>query len=63
LLESALKLDPAERFALADEILHSLDRPDPEIDRAWLAEAERRLEAYRSGAVKGIPAQDVVGDI
>jgi putative addiction module component (TIGR02574 family) len=63
LLESALKLEPAERFALADEILHSLDKPDPEIDRLWLEEAERRLAAFRRGEVKGIPAQQVIGNI
>ncbi len=62
LLESALKLEPAERFALADEILHSLDKPDPEIDRLWLEEAERRLAAFRRGEVKGIPAQQVIGN-
>jgi putative addiction module component (TIGR02574 family) len=57
----ALKLEPAERFKLVDEVLHSLDRPDPEIDRIWLDEAERRLAAYRAGRVKGIPAEDIFG--
>ncbi len=38
LLESALKLPPDERFALIDELLHSLDRPDPE----WIASGSRR---------------------
>ncbi len=45
LIETALILVPAERFALAEEILHSLDKPDPEIDRIWIEEAQRRLEA------------------
>lgn len=62
LIESALKLAPAERFAFVDEMLHSLDRPDPALDRVWIEEAERRLAAYRRGEVKGIPAGDVVGD-
>ena len=62
LLDSALKLAPEERFALVDEILHSLDRPDPEIDRLWIEEAQRRLAAYRRGEMKGIPAEEVVGD-
>jgi len=62
LIDSALKLPPAERFELIDELLHSLDRPDPEIDRLWIEEAERRLAAYRSGQVKGIPAEDVLGE-
>ena len=62
LVDSALKLPPSERFELIDELFHSLDRPDPELDRLWIEEAERRLAAYRSGRVKGIPASDVVGD-
>ncbi|HMO46426.1 MAG TPA: addiction module protein [Rubrivivax sp.] len=62
LLQSALKLDPVERFALAEDILRSLDRPDPEIDRLWIEEAERRLAAYRTGQVQGIAAADVVGE-
>jgi hypothetical protein len=62
LFESALKLDPAERFALVDEILRSLDKPDPEIDRLWIEEAERRLAAHRHKDVPGIPARDVLGD-
>lgn len=63
LLASALKLDPAERFALVDEILHSLDNPDPHIDSLWIEEAQRRLDAFRRGEVKGIAAEDVVGDL
>jgi hypothetical protein len=61
LFESAKKLDPAARFALVDEILHTLDKPDPEVDRLWIDEAEHRLAAYRRGEVKGIPAEDVLG--
>lgn len=61
LIESALKLPPAERFALMDEIAYSLDQPDAELDRIWIEEAERRLAAYRSGRMSGIPAEDVVG--
>lgn len=61
IVELALKLDPTERFELVDQILHSLDRPDPEMDRIWLEEAERRLTAYRAGKVKGIPAEEIFG--
>ena len=52
-----MKLDPAERFALVDDILHTLDKPDPEIDQLWIEEAERRLATYRRGEVEGIPAE------
>ena len=61
IVAQALKLDPAERFDLVDQILHSLDKPDPEIDRVWLEEAEKRLAAYRAGKVKGIQAEEIFG--
>ena len=62
LIAIVMKLSPAERFALIDELLHSLDRIDSELDFIWIEEAERRLLAYRSGKVKGIPAKDVIGE-
>ncbi|MBN8443705.1 MAG: addiction module protein [Thauera sp.] len=61
LADKARKLKPDERFALVEEILSSLDRPDPEIDRLWREEAARRLAAYRTGTIEGIPAEDVLG--
>jgi len=63
IVAQALKLDPAERFDLVDQILHSLDKPDPVIDHVWLEEAEKRLAAYRAGKVKGIPAEEIFGNI
>jgi len=63
MVKQALQLDPAKRFELVEEILHSLDQPDPVIDAVWLEEAERRLAAYRAGKVKGIPAEDVFGKV
>lgn len=61
LVDNALKLPPDERFALIDELLKSLDRPDTDLDRIWSDEAERRLAAYRAGRAQGTPAEDVVG--
>ena len=63
IVAQALKLDPTERFDLVDQVLHSLDKPDPEIDRIWLEEAEKRLAAYRAGKVKGIPAEEIFGKL
>jgi putative addiction module component (TIGR02574 family) len=63
LIEAALKLDPTERLALVDRVLHSLDQPDPIVDRIWIEEAERRLADYRAGRSKGVPAEDVVGPL
>ena len=63
MLKQALALDPEQRFELVEEILHSLDRPDPAIDAVWIEEAERRLAAHRAGKVPGIPADDVFGPL
>lgn len=49
IIEQAIKLKPAERFDVVEQILHSLDRPNPEVDRIWQVEAEKRLAAYRAG--------------
>lgn len=62
-LEQVLNLDPAERYEVAEQILRSLDQPDPVIDAAWIDEAERRLAAYRAGTVRGIPAEDLLGPL
>ncbi len=59
-LEDALRLPPAERAALAAEVLASLDAPsDPEVEAAWAAEIEDRIDAHDRGAIPAAPAQDV----
>lgn len=63
LVEQALKLDPADRLRLVDQVLHSLDEPDPKVEQIWIEEAERRLKEYRAGRVRGIPAEEVVGPL
>lgn len=60
-IELAMQLEPEERFEVAEELLRSVEQVDPEIDRLWIEEAERRLAAYRAGRVKGIPAEDIFG--
>lgn len=62
IIEQAIKLKPTERFDLVEQILHSLDHPNPEINRIWQEEAEKRLAAYRAGKIKGIPAEDIFGE-
>jgi len=56
----ARKLSPSERLQLVDDILASLDEPDPNIDRLWAKEAEDRLAAYRRGEIKAIPLGQVL---
>lgn len=62
IIKQAIKLKPAERFDVVEQILHSLNHPNLEIDRIWQEEAEKRLVAYRVGKIKGIPAEDIFGE-
>jgi len=56
----ALNLDIQARAKLAGKLLMSLDEPSAsEVERLWLDEAERRLDEYRAGMVKGVPANEV----
>lgn len=59
ILERALRLRPAERFLLIENLLKSLDEPDPKLDSIWAEEAEKRLRAYREGKLEGIPMEDI----
>jgi putative addiction module component (TIGR02574 family) len=60
ILESALKLDPAEREALAHELLESVDASsDTELSPAWEAEIEQRLRKIESGEATFVSADEV----
>lgn len=58
-VEKALRLDPSEKLALIDALYNSLDKPDPEIERAWINEAVARREAYLRGEGKLISMDEV----
>jgi len=49
----ALSLSPIDKIRLADMLLESLEKPDPEIEAAWVAESERRYAAYKRGKIRG----------
>ena len=61
ILDDAPALSPAERAALVEELLSSLDKPDPALDRLWAKEAEARIDAAERGEMKSVPASQVVG--
>ncbi|MFH1562307.1 MAG: addiction module protein [Nitrospirota bacterium] len=62
LVENALQLKPQERFVIIESLLLSLDEPNKKIDEIWAIEAEKRLAAYRSGKLKGVPFETVFGE-
>lgn len=55
----ALKLSPEERAQLADRLITSLFE-DNEIEDAWAAEVERRIEEIEGGRAKLVPAADSI---
>ena len=64
--KDALRLSPEDRARLAVRLLSSLEdatESPEEIERLWLAEAERRFQELRDGVVCGIPAQEVFAEL
>jgi len=56
--QALLKLSKQERAFLADRLLSSLDGEVlSEVDAAWVAEAERRFQEYKSGKRQVLSAQ------
>ena len=53
-------LPAADRIRLIKFLLASLDKPDPDIDRIWADEGERRVDAYLRGDAKARDAKDVL---
>ena len=59
-MADALRLDSASRAELAAELLASLDGPaDPEAERAWNDEIDRRIEAIEAGTMRIEPWEQV----
>lgn len=67
-LESELMSLPVDdRAWLAERLLASLDDVGDEdpgaVERAWLEEAERRYQRYRSGEESARPAEEVLARV
>ena len=61
--EEALKLKASDRYLVVEILQESLSKPDPENERIWVEEAQRRLLAYREGKVKGISMSEIFEDL
>jgi putative addiction module component (TIGR02574 family) len=58
--DDALKLSARSRARLAERLIRSLEETaEPEADREWLVEIERRSVELKSGKVSGVPAGKV----
>ena len=57
-LEAALKLAPAERVRLLEEVSASLDAID--LGDEWEAEIQNRMDDVDAGRVKTLPGDEVI---
>ena len=57
---AARQLPADELSELVDDLLVALHQADPEWNKAWAAEANRRIEAYNAGQMKAVPAAEVL---
>jgi len=59
LAKKAVGLRPTERIRLVEAILYSLDKPDLDIEKSWVAEAEARYAAYKRGELEAVDWDEI----
>ena len=59
ILEEAKMLKPQEKYIIIEELIKSLNKPNEEIDKIWLNESIKRMEAYKNNNVQTFSYQDV----
>lgn len=53
IIEEVLRLSSHDRAQLAENLIKSLDeQEDPEAEKLWVDEAERRYKEYKEGKLK-----------
>ena len=60
LQQEVLNLKSLEKIHLVELILESLDKPDPEIQKIWIEESEKRYDAYKAGKVRAMSYEEVI---
>jgi len=63
IIQEAIALPVEERVIVVDSILRTLNLPNPDIDKEWVAVAKRRLAELRSGRVRSVPGDRVFARI
>jgi putative addiction module component (TIGR02574 family) len=64
LVDEVLLLPTDVRVSLVEQLLTSLNLPtQPEVDRLWAKEPERRIAQIEKGKVRLIPGEKVFSDI
>jgi putative addiction module component (TIGR02574 family) len=63
IISEASALPIEERIKVVDSLLRTINAPDPDIDKAWIAVSERRVEELLSGKVAPVPGEEVFARI
>jgi hypothetical protein len=63
IIREAADLPIEERALVIDTLLKTLNPPEPDIDRQWVAAARRRLAELRAGTARPVPGADVFARI
>lgn len=62
-IEQALSLKSADRYALLELLHSSLDKPDPEINQVWHEEILRRIKAFNEGRLETVSMEEAFRDL
>lgn len=64
IFSAALSLSPSSKVMLAEHLLKSLDNENQEeIDKAWVEEAEKRIEEIEKGEIQTISKEQVFKEL
>ncbi|MFX0098780.1 MAG: addiction module protein [Candidatus Hodarchaeota archaeon] len=62
--KEALQLSARERANLAARLIRSLDeKEEPNAEKLWIQEAERRYQEFKRGNTTGQPSDEVIREI
>ena len=59
IINEALTLKPQERYMIIENLVNSLNQPNTEIDKLWIEESKKRVEAVKNGNLKTVSYGDV----
>jgi len=59
IINEALHLKPQERYLIIETLVNSLNEPNEKIDKIWIEESKKRLQAYKDGNVKTFSYKEV----
>jgi len=59
LKNEALGLKPLDKIQLVEVVLDSLEKTNPEIEKKWVEESEKRYKGYKEGKLKGISLKKI----